>query len=592
MSSPAIFRAAILATITTDASGRKTWDEAKCFNALRNEYLTMIGSVPAQNQAYLIATLDDRVRGVMLPLRNFFSDSNLRSLGLKAVDVAAALLSAANDVKVRADRLRDFSTTRTKEASRVARDIYAAAPAGRAAEEAVSRITDTRFYICTYVNDWGDESAHSPISVMTGPDQNDQVTLTCPVPPAGANIQAIRIYRSNAGSQSASFQYVTTLDVGTERYYATYPDVLALYQADSKGMTQHAFAEDHYRRLGYIEKRVSPAEQALSWPIAPDYWSTQGHNQYVDKVPASALQEACPTLTWVAPPANLRGLTNMPNGVLAGFFDSTICFCEPYTPYAWPVEYQITTDSPIVGMAVFGQTLVVLTEGFPYYVSGADSASMSAQKLEAQQACVSPASIVAVDGGVVFASPDGLCLASGSGVQNLTGRHFARADWQALSPTTLRCAYHDGVVYFLSSAMASTYALSLATGKLGTVTGTPSAFFSDLKTDRLYAVQGSTIKALFSGTTLRTGLWRSKVVVLPAQAGFSWLVAESDFAAPITVRWYGDGVLRHTAVLTNRTPVRLPAGRYLEHEIEVESATRWNSLTLAGSTAELQGVPS
>jgi hypothetical protein len=56
------------------------------------------------------------------------------------------------------------------------------------------------------------------------------------------------------------------------------------------------------------------------------------------------------------------------------------------------------------------------------------------------------------------------------------------------------------------------------------------------------------------------------------------------------VRWYGDGVLRHTATISSIDPVRLPAGRWLEHEIEIESASRVTKVLLASSTQELQGV--
>lgn len=586
-------RADVNASITTNAAGQKTFNADKLRNTLSTKISEVIDLRPVDQRALLRAALGEIVAYCLEPLQRFFSEENLHALGaFTGINYADEFSRAVDEAKAALNRLRDLSTARRDQTADAAKNAYNIGSQSRIAKDAVSRIVDTRFYICTYVNDWGEESAPSPVSAQVEPDQNDWVVITCPIPPVGRSIKGIRIYRSNSGSQSAAFQYLTTIDGGAAKYFATYPDVAAAYAADSLGLTQHEFAEVHYRKFGYAEKHKSPGVLAQESPVADSYWTTVEKRQYTDRMPASNLQEVCPTTTWAEPPANLRGLTNMPNGIVAGFFDNTVCFCEPYTPYAWPVEYQITTEHQIVGMAVFGQTLVVVTEGFPYYISGADSASMSAQKLEMRQACVSAASVVSVDGGVVYASPDGLCMAAGNGISVITAQHFSRTDWQGLAPTTMRCAYHDGVVYFLATGMSSAYALDQATGKLGTVDVAPTAFYSDLKTDRIYGASGTAVSGLFVGTALRTAKWRSKIVVTPAQTGLAWLVAESDFSAPITVRWYGDGGLRHTATLTSRAPVRLPHGRYLEHEIEVESAARLNSITLASSTQELQGVPS
>lgn len=269
-----------------------------------------------------------------------------------------------------------------------------------------------------------------------------------------------------------------------------------------------------------------------------------------------------------------------------------MCFCEPYAPYAWPVEYQLTTQMPIVALGAFGQTLVVAHRGGIDYISGADAASMSMQKDVSQQTCVAQRSMVTVEGGVVFASPDGLCLATGNGVQLVTADHFTREDWQRLAPASMVAAYHERSYYFLwdNGTTKGCYALHLDSGRLTTLDLRGSALYVDPISDTLYAARGTSIYACFAAPTYRTATWRSKRFVLPQQAGFAWLTVESDFSAPVEVRWYGDGVLSHTATVASRAPVRLPAGRYLEHEIEVLSSARWSSLTIASSTAELQAA--
>lgn len=415
------------------------------------------------------------------------------------------------------------------------------------------RIVDTRFYVVTFVTDWGEESAPSEPSDLLEMDQNDVPTITRPNSTrvgsalAGANIATWRLYRSNTGTQTAAFQFVDEMPIATLSY------------ADSK-----------------------KAEQ---------------------------LGEVCPTLTWEPPPYRadmqnsnypkpvvgtnpyMRGLVGMPNGIMAGFFDNTLAFCEPYVPYAWPLEYQITTEFPIVGLGVFGQTLFVGTTGNPYFVTGADSASMSAQKLDAPQSCASARSIVPVQGGVLFVSPDGLCAADPGGVKVVSDGLFAREDWQKLNPSTMFAASHENIYYLWYTGQGGgCLTFDLASKKLGRIDLPATAAFTDMLNDTLYVVNGTALSAVFGGATRRTGKWKSGRLTLPQQTPMAWMAVhgEQSVADPVTVRWYGDGVLRHTASFTNLNPQRLPPGRWLEHEIEVESSARVTRVVVAGNTQELQ----
>ncbi len=443
----------------------------------------------------------------------------------------------------------------TADATKVSDFLQAEGGVSAFVGETVTRLIDTRFYIVTFVTDWGEESAPSEPSDILEVDQNDTVTITRPNSTRfgsslfSNNIQKWRIYRSNTGSATSSFQFVEELLTST--------------------------------------------------------------NTYTDSKKAEELGEVCPTLTWEPPPYRadlqnelypqpvvgtnpfLRGLTGMPNGIMAGFFDNTVAFCEPYVPYAWPIEYQITTEFPIVGLGVFGQTLFVGTTGNPYFISGADSASMSAQKLDAKQSCSSRRSIVSVQGGVLYASPDGLCVADPSGVKVVSGGMYTREDWQKLNPATMVAASHENIYYlFYTGNGGGCLTFDLATAKLGRLDLTATATFTDTLTDTLYVANGTSIQSVFGSATRRTAKWKSPRMVLPRQEPVAWVKVYGDQTpeAPVTVRWYGDGALRHTAVFTDPNPQRLPAGRWLEHEVEVESAARVTRVVLAGNTQELQSV--
>jgi hypothetical protein len=108
----------------------------------------------------------------------------------------------------------------------------------------------------------------------------------------------------------------------------------------------------------------------------------------------------------------------------------------------------------------------------------------------------------------------------------------------------------------------------------------------------MYLAYGTSITALFGGATRRTGKWKSGKATLPKQSSFAWLKVMGDQtpSAPVTVRWTRDGGTPYTVAVTSIQPVRLPAGIYLEHEIEVESQARITSLVMTSSTQELQAI--
>lgn len=369
--------------------------------------------------------------------------------------------------------------------------------------------------------------------------------------------------------------------------------------------------------VGVVEYSITKTWNGHAWvPQRVADAGSAGQLVYVDGLSGALLGEVCPTTTWAPPPYRvdtsdtykddrilpakgvnpfLRGMTGMANGVMAGFVDNFVAFCEPYVPYAWPVEYQIPLEFPIVGLCAFGQSLVVGTKANPYIISGADSANMSAIKLNNAQECVSARSMVAAMGGVFYASPDGYCFASQNGVEVATAGLFSREDWQKLVPSSIFAVVHDNVLYFWYSSRngPGCYGLDMAARKLTRHDHLEAtAVFSDVVTDFAYIVSKASIKPLFKMATHNLGTWKSAKATLPANQPLAWIRVLSDFddSGPVTVKWYGDGVLRHTAVITSNEPKRLPPGRYLEHEIEVVSQQRITQVMLASTSEELRGV--
>jgi len=399
----------------------------------------------------------------------------------------------------------------------------------------VVRQIETRSVIYTYVTDRGEESAPSAASTLVELDQNDSAVYTGTAPPGGRNVATVRWYRSRSSNIGADFAFV---------------------------------AETAY---------------------------VSGSPNYTDEKKAEQLEEPCPTITWVEPPADLIGLIGGPNGGMAGFIEgsNTVCFCENHHGYAWPEEYRKTTLWPVVGIGLFDQTYVVLTRGKPYYMSGADSASLDSRMQDSNQACTSRRSIASTEVGVIYASADGLCLADPSGVRVITEALFDRESWQALTPDSIIGIEHEGTYYFAYYTDAETYgvyALHLKTGKLTTIDIGASTIYRDLIADRLYIASGTTIQSLFTSETMRDATWKCKIMPLARPANLGWLQVDSEFEEDVVVKVYRDGVLTDTKTVTSKTPVRLSSKHAIEHEVQVESQSRVTRVTLASTSEELRAL--
>lgn len=440
-------------------------------------------------------------------------------------------------------------------------------------------VEEQRYYTYTFVNDRGEESQpYLPGSGNTDTDlpfmsinQAQALNVTLPGDflagtDANDRITHWRLYRSNAGTQGATFQLVKEFPVAT----TTYLD-----------LRSNLALRDVLRTIG--------ADGLTPW--APP--------------PVAGTPEA---------PQYLRGIVAMPGGFLAGFLGHTVYFSEPLYPFAWPVRYAMPCHDKIIGLGVFGLTLVVLTEGQPAFISGGSPESMSKVDLESIEACVSPRSVVPVTGGVVFASKNGLCLANQSGVTNMTGGLFTREEWAALNPASMVCSELGGVIYFTAGSW--TMALHVGTGKLVRVGTEWTALWADNARGVLYGARppatGGVVAQVVQvqeGTTRRTARWRSKRLLLPREAGYAWLVVEGEQspAHPLAIDLYGyerdstgaevqtklatatgDGT--HSAVVSDTRPIRVGTGRFKDWEIEISGDCRVSSVVLASSLAELQGA--
>lgn len=317
-----------------------------------------------------------------------------------------------------------------------------------------------------------------------------------------------------------------------------------------------------------------------------------GQTTYTDNIVAELLSEELPSLTWSAPPAALSGLTNLPNGIIAGFVGRDVYFCDPYHPHAWPQNYVQSLDYPVVGLGRMDTTLAVLTRGTPYFIQGSHPDSMTAVRSDLEQACVAKRSIVSTNGVVIYASPDGLVMLSSSGSKLLTENLFTRAQWQQyFEPESIHAYSHDlkYIGFYDNGTTRGGFIFDPTSGQFILHDIYAVSGYTDLRRDKLFvAFEDRTISEWLAGAT-KSYVWKSKKFTLPNILSFSCAKLEAE-AYPVTAKFYIDGVLTHTQTVAGRGPFRLPGTPGRDMEVQIEGSVDVFSFAVAQSMQELASV--
>lgn len=409
---------------------------------------------------------------------------------------------------------------------------------------------ETRYYVFTYVTAWGEEGPPSePVSIDVINGQTVNITGLATGPSGNYQVTSKRIYRTSTGSQAADFQFVTELALASTTY------------------------DDTKTGAELAEVMVS----ATWYPPRSTVHNEPGVYSAAVTSPS---------------PYTMVGLTQMANGILAGFAHNIVCFSEVGQPHAWPRQYEQTTDKPIVGIGAFGQSLAVLTQSYPYVATGVDPSAMSMQRLELMQACVSKRSIVEMGDGVIYASPDGLVSISARGAELITKNLFTRDEWQAYAPESIHAYQHDGRYFaFYDTGTAQGCLVFSFNGQepsFVTLSLSATAGFVDPVTDALYLVVGTNIVKFDTGSAL-TYTWRSKRFTLPSlqNLGAAQVLAK---AYPVTLGVYGyDSTYTYSVAVASSAPIRLPATvRYRDVELQVSGTAEVEQILIASSIEELR----
>lgn len=264
---------------------------------------------------------------------------------------------------------------------------------------ASSDVIEARAYVYTYISAYGEESAPSPFALVNGWSNGTwAITLTAPPPNdlgINRNLAVTRIYRTvTASSGVTSYYRVADISLGSGD-----TDAISFVAADE----------------GCLAPTLVYQDAALDNVIA--------------------LNIQLESTNFFPPPADLEGIVNLPNGMVAGFKSNEVWFCEPYFPHAWPPGYTVAVDFPIVGLGVTSGALVACTSATPYVISGAAPGQMNSFKCTRPEPCTSRGSIVGLDTGVFYISQNGLIQVPNTGqLANYTQLWISRERWDELVP--------------------------------------------------------------------------------------------------------------------------------------------------------------
>jgi hypothetical protein len=220
--------------------------------------------------------------------------------------------------------------------------------------------------------------------------------------------------------------------------------------------------------------------------------------------------------TWTGPPSDLQGLVTLSNGMVIGFRQNELWFCEPFRLHAWPAQYTLVTEYPIVGLGVAdAQDLIVCTDGYAYICNGINPSSMSLTKLPGLLPCTSRGSILSTIDGVYYSSPAGLVLANSGGIVVSTKELIRKDKWNAMVATnTLRSARLGDAYYAFGQARVGVFDVASFDNNAFTQEDFSGARQGILIDPTSTAVAFNTLSSVDPITNIQTDAWSSEVFII------------------------------------------------------------------------------
>lgn len=345
-------------------------------------------------------------------------------------------------------------------------------------------VAETRAYVYNFENEWGEEGAPSPPA---------QISPTY--------VQSVRVVCTNESFSG----FVPRSKINIYRTFGT--------------------------TATYLHAKVTTVN-----PTTFDDKATTPEN----------VGDALPSTDWLPSPTGLAGIDITPNGWFVAFKGNMLHMSEPYRPHAWP--YSVPFQSVIRGVRVSRSGVVVTTADGLYVLNGAFPSNAQPVKVDLPQPGVAQRSMVGVDGGVAYASQDGIVVVEGNAASLAAGAQlFTRKVWRerygtALADASMTFGYHDGALVMTSKTIGAGFLVRLdeEVGQFTRTTGGYDAMFLLPVTDTLYYSIGSNVYRYNSGNPLTCDWW-GRDFIFPQPVTFG--AGRIECTGPVRLRLYANKVL-------------------------------------------------
>ena len=430
--------------------------------------------------------------------------------------------------------------------------------------------TQIRTYVYTWVTPWDEESIPSEASNEVYIKEGQTVTLSSlpTAKPSGDNfVRGIRLYRSVTSASASDYFLLKTLWFLTSSVSFTrasnvstvvlaYPHNMIVgdrFKIKSSTIDSGGFNVTGGTVVSVVSKTsftyadtgsdvgvTGDTDGVLCHDVAENstdtarYWGDSDHN-FTDDFLVSGLSTILPSEDYDKPNSAMTGLISAHNNILVGFFDNQLCFSFPDKPHAWPEKYRLTLDSDIVAIGSIEGRILVLTEDYPYVVSGGDPAVMSVSKLNVSYPCLSKRSVVNMGYGIVWCTHGGLAGYSAStGIDIITKDIHDWDTWTTLlTPSTLIGHYYNGK--YFGSYTDKSFIFEQEQGGAGffvTISYIFTAAYTDATTGAMYYTvdtSGDILEWDNKDQILSPLEWKSKTITTPNYINFGAARVIADF---------------------------------------------------------------
>lgn len=310
---------------------------------------------------------------------------------------------------------------------------------------------------------------------------------------------------------------------------------------------------------------------------------------------------------WLTPPAGLRGLIGLWNGMIGGFVGKSLRVCFPYRPHAWPIEYEQLVTDDVVATGHWLQNWLVLTTARPRLFVGSSPTSLSEVPGDLKHGCVAKKSVVSMGHGVCWGSGDGLAYVGQNGRGLVTEGVILPAQWRAqFNPTTLVGArierYYYGSYVDPATGLRKAFLVDplQPSSFIQLDQGAHAAFYDDLQ-EVLYLLDAGNVVRRWDAGSALTVRYRSRIHRHPYETNPGAVRVVAD-TYPVTFRLYSERidpvtsavtrVLRHQQSIARDKPYPLPSGYVAQDfQYEVEAGGPVQAVLVGEQVGDLGSPP-